>query len=61
MGKILYVRNFSESLHDDLDKISKKEGVSPSIIIEEVLEQWKHNKEKIPKNITLFYGQIKKN
>jgi len=49
MGKILYVRGFNDSLHDDLNEISKKEGVSPGAIIEEALEQWKQKKEKIPK------------
>ena len=49
MGKTLYVRSFNESLHDDLNEISKKEGVSPGAIIEEALEQWKQKKEKIPK------------
>lgn len=49
MAKILYVRGFNDSLHNELNEISKKEGVSPGAIIEEALEQWKQKKEKVPK------------
>ena len=36
MGKILYVRGFDDSLHDDLNEISKKEGVEIIYTFEQI-------------------------
>jgi len=48
MGKVLYVRGFNDNLHDKLSEQSKKEGVSPAVILEEAYGDWLKNKKGIP-------------
>ncbi|PBO85177.1 MAG: hypothetical protein COA77_05685 [Thaumarchaeota archaeon] len=50
MTKVLYVRGFSEKIHDELNEMAKKEGVTPAAIIEDAIENWKKQKEEITKN-----------
>jgi hypothetical protein len=61
MPKILYVRGFDDKLHEEINNISKDEGITPASILEEAFEKWKKQREHdIPKNhYLLFYSDDK--
>ena len=56
MSKTLYVRKFSEKLHDELDDQARKEGVSPAFILENAFEDWLKNKKEISKHYLVLYS-----
>ncbi len=56
MAKTLYVRTFSESIHDKLNDISQDQGVPVGSIIEEAVDEWIKHKGDAPKqhNLVLY-------
>ncbi len=56
MAKTLYVRTFSETIHDKLNDISQDQGVPVGSIIEEAVNEWIKHKGDVPKqhNLVLY-------
>jgi hypothetical protein len=56
MAKTLYVRTFSESIHDKLNDISREKEVPVGSIIEEAVNEWIKHKEDAPRqhNLVLY-------
>ncbi len=60
MEKVLYVRGFSDKLHDRLDDQVRKEGVSAASILENAYEEWLKNKQEVPtKHFLVLYSDDK--
>jgi len=56
MAKTLYVRTFSETIHNELNNISQDQGVPVGSIIEEAVNEWIKNKDDVPRqhNLVLY-------
>jgi hypothetical protein len=56
MSKTLYVRSFSETIHDQLNDISREQEVPVGSIIEEAVNEWIKHKGDTPKqhNLVLY-------
>jgi hypothetical protein len=56
MAKTLYVRSFSETIHDQLNNISREQEVPVGSIIEEAVNEWIKHKGDTPKqhNLVLY-------